>query len=285
MAKQNSRIKYYTDESKDDFQNTKTSLSVTVDGNYDFLPKSIFFKTFSFLFYYFIALPILTISSMFIWRFNTKGRLKLWKLRKKGFFIFANHTHFKDSWMAPVTIVPFRKVYIICNKDAIQIPVIDKLVKAAGGLPVADTFAGLKNLNLAVNKVIKNKKVVMIYPEAHIWYFYTKLRPFPVTSFKFAAQNNAPAVPVAVCYKKKWLFGEKRKPKTVTYIGDPIYPKPELSEKENTIYLRDSVFSYIKEKTEKESNYSYYKYVKMLSMENDKITQDEQKEELSQKIV
>lgn len=258
----NNRVKFYTDETKDDFQKTKTSLSVTVDGNYDYLPNSFVFRFFSFIFYYFIAIPILSLVSLFVFPFHTKGRKNLRKLKKQGYFIYANHTHFKDSWMAPISLVPFRKVYIVCNKDAIQIPVIDKLVKAAGGLPVADTIAGLKNMNQAIKQVIEKNKVVMIYPEAHIWYFYTKIRPFPVTSFKFAAQSNVPAVPVAVCYKKKKLFGEKRKPKTVVYIGEPIYPKAELSEKENAIYLRDQVFAYIQQTIEKESTYSYYQYIK-----------------------
>lgn len=276
------RIKYYKDEKNDDFANTKTSLSVNVDSNYKYLPNNIFFKIFSFFVYYFIALPVFTLARIFFARFRVKGRLKLLKLYNKGFFIYANHTSSKDAWMAQSAIVPFRRVYVIANKDAIQIPIVNVLVKALGGLPVADTMGGLKNLKRAVNKIIDNKKVMLVFPEAHIWPYYTKVRPFPITSFKFPASTNAPVVPVAVCYKRKLFFGDLRKPKSVVYIGDPIYPKSELRPRENAIYLRDKVYSYIVDTTTKYSTYAYYQYIKQDDNYNETIDNDSYNQDLQE---
>lgn len=276
----NKKILYYKDESKDDFQNTKTVLSVNVDGNYNYLPKNVFFKIFSFWFYHLFAFPILFLLNRFF-GLNVKGRRHLKAVRKQGFFIYANHTSFRDSWLGAVSVAPFKKVYIISNKDAIQIPVVNILTKAGGVLPVADTVSGLKNLNLAIDTLVKKKKVVTIFPEAHIWPYYTKLRPFPLTSFRLSAMTNSPAVPVAVCYKKRKLFGDRRKPKMYIFIGKPIFPKPELSERENAVYLKEEVFYYIQQTLQKESTYEYIEYVKLPQIAQQKqIDEVEQKKEI-----
>ncbi|MGI5842304.1 MAG: lysophospholipid acyltransferase family protein [Christensenellales bacterium] len=263
--KKNKKVFYYNDESNDDFFPTKTSLSVTVDGNYNYLPKSALFKVFSFVFNFVFALPLLFIANTLVFGVSVKGRKNIKELKQKGFFVYANHTSFQDAWLTPIFVAPFRKNYIIVNKNAIQIPVVASLVKAGGALPVPDTIGAFKNLNQAINEIVVNKKqIVTIFPEAHIWPYYTKVRPFPQTSFKFAAKANAPVVPVAVCYERRAILGNKRKPKTTVYIGRPVYPKPELSEKENAAFLRDETHKFIKETTAIKSTFAYIDYVKQI---------------------
>ena len=53
-----------------------------------------------------------------------------------------------------------------------------------------------------------------------MWNYFTGVRDFPVSSFKFAVNANAPAVPVAVTYKKR--KNEARKPKFVINIGEGV---------------------------------------------------------------
>lgn len=275
------KVVYYKDESKDDFQKTKTYFDVVVNGDYNYLPKNIFFKVASFWFYFLFAFPLITLANLFF-GINVVGRKNLKGLKKQGYFIYANHTSFRDSWLGPISIAPFRRVYVISNKDAIQIPVVNVITKCAGALPVADTVSGLKNLNLAVDSLIKKKKIVTIFPEAHIWPYYTKIRPFPLTSFRFASQTNSPAVPVAVCYKKRRFFGDKRKPKMYVYIGKPVYKKTGLTDKENTVYLRDEVFNFIKNTVEKESTYTYIEYVKIEDISQNMQSENE---ELKKEII
>ena len=274
--KKSKKIIYYKDELKDDFLNTKTSLNVIVDGGYNYLPKNIFFKIASFWFYFLFAFPLVFLVNYLFFGISVKGRKNLKYLRKQGYFIYSNHTSFRDSWLGPISIAPFRKVYVISNKDAIQIPVVNVITKFAGALPVADTVSGLKNLNLAIIELIKKKKVVTIFPEAHIWPYYTKIRPFPLTSFRFASITNSPAVPVAVCYKKRKFLGNIRSPKMHVYIGKPVYPKQELTDRENATYLKNEVFNYIKKTVEKESTYAYVEYVKIENIKQSNVNEDEQ---------
>lgn len=265
MKKQNKkRIFYYQDEKNDDFMTAHPNvLNVNVDSKYNYMPNFILFKLFSFVFYYLIAIPLLSIANLFLFGVRVRGRRNLKGLLRKGYFIYANHTNYKDAWLTPVSIAPFRKNYVIANKAAVEIPVANYLVKACGVLPVADTMAGLKKMTQTIDNIISKKQLVTIFPEAHIWPYYTKLRSFPLTSFKFPAKTKAPSIPVAVCYKKRTILGDYRKPKTVAYIGKPVYPKDDLTEKENAIYLRDKVYDFIKNTIEKESTYSYIEYIKV----------------------
>ncbi len=285
MKKSSKKVIYYSDEHNDDFfsMNKEDLKQVNVDKNYVYLPKSFIFKFLSFIFYYIIAIPLISLANLLLFRTRTKGRKNLKGLRKKGYFVYANHTNYKDSWLTPVLIAPFRKAYIIAEKTAVQIPIIGHLVKAGGGLPVADTPNGLKNLLIAIDQIIKENKLVTIFPEAHIWPYHTGLRHFPTTSFRFPAKTGAPAVPVAICYKKKWFFGDIRKPRQVAYIGKPIYPNPELSNRENAEYLRDECHAFIKATLEQESTYAYVEYVK--TIENNLIESDSFIEEEKEVII
>lgn len=264
MKKKAKKVVFYSDSKNDDFfeMNTNNLKQVDVDANYVYLPKSILFKLFSFIFYYLIAIPILTVANLLFFRARIKGRKNLKGLRKKGYFVYANHTNYKDSWLTPISIARLRKTYIIAEKTAVRIPFVGHLVKAAGGLPVPDTPTALKNLTKAIDKIISKNQVITIFPEAHIWPYYTGVRDFPTTSFRFPSKTGSPAVPVAVCYKKKLLFGDVRKPRQVIHIGKPVYPKSKLSVKENAELLRDECHAFIKATTEKESTYSYVEYVK-----------------------
>lgn len=259
------RIFYYKDESNDDFMTAHPNvMNVNVDSKYNYMPNFILFKLFSFVFYYLIAIPLLSVANLFFFGVRVRGRKNLKGLWNKGYFIYANHTNYKDAWLTPVSIAPFRKNYVIANKAAVEIPVVNYLAKAGGVLPVADTMAGLKKMTQSIDYIVlKKKQIITVFPEAHIWPYYTKLRPFPLTSFKFSAKTKAPSIPVAVCYKKRAIFGDYRKPKAVAYIGKPIFPLDKLTERENAEYLRDKTFEFIKNTIEKESTYSYIEYVKV----------------------
>ena len=110
-----------------------------------------------------------------------------------------------------------------------------------------------------LDSVIRKKNVVTIYPEAHIWPYYTKIREFSEGSFIYPVKFNAPVFAVTNCYKKR-LIGKK--PRIVSYVDGPFYPSKDLSRKEAMIELKDKVYNAMVERSEKESNYEYITYIK-----------------------
>ena len=60
------------------------------------------------------------------------------------------------------------------------------LVEMLAAIPIPSNVAGMKNFLTTIQKKIDKKSSITIYPEAHIWPYYTKIRPFKDVSFKYS---------------------------------------------------------------------------------------------------
>lgn len=253
--------RYYQDETKDDFLNTKTNLDITIDSNYKYLNRNPIYNFFSSFVYYIIALPILSVYGRVFKGLRIKNKKNLRKAKKTGYVLYINHSNMMDPFLGHVFLSRLKRAYVIASKDAVSIFFVKTLVKALGTLPVPDTTGGLKNLHSTISDLLAKKRVIVVYPEAHLWPYYTGIRPFPATSFRFAANNNVPAIPVAVTYTEpKAPFKSRKKPKPIVYIGEPVYPDPELGSKANAEMLRDKCYEYIKTTINEKSTCALYEY-------------------------
>ena len=99
---------------------------------------------------------------------------------------------------------------------------------------------------------------ITIFPEAHIWPYYTKIRPFKNVSFKYPIEYNTPVFCVTNTYQKRG----KNKVRITTYIDGPFFIDEKLSKKENQQKLCDEVYNKMVERS-KLSNYEYIEYRKM----------------------
>ena len=80
---------------------------------------------------------------------------------------------------------------------------------------------------------------ICIYPEAHIWPFYTKIRPFADTSFKYPLQYKTPVFCFTNVYQKRRF---SKNPRMVTYVDGPFFADENLPPKERRKVLRDAVY-------------------------------------------
>ena len=100
---------------------------------------------------------------------------------------------------------------------------------------------------------------ITIYPEAHIWPYYTKIRPFKDVSFKYPIQLEKPAFCITNTYQS---YGKNNKKiKIVSYIDGPFYPNKELTLKEQQKELRNKIYNCMEERSEN-SNIEHIKYIK-----------------------
>lgn len=100
----------------------------------------------------------------------------------------------------------------------------------------------------------------MIYPEAHIWPYYTDIRNFKPDSFMYPVENNKPVFCFTNVYKKRKF---SKRPKVVTYVDGPFYPYDDLSKRENMEMLRDNVYNAMKKRIVSNPVYKYkYIYIK-----------------------
>ena len=124
-----------------------------------------------------------------------------------------------------------------------------------GAIPVPGNREAMKHFLESVNKRIKQGYAITIYPEAHIWPYYTKIRPFKVVSFEYPVKLKTPVFCFTNTYQK---YGKKQdKVQIVSYIDGPFFLDETLTAKQK---LRDEVYNCMVERS-KNSNVEVIKYI------------------------
>lgn len=93
-----------------------------------------------------------------------------------------------------------------------------------------------------------------------MWPYYTGIRPFEKTSFRFPAELKAPVYVMTTTYTRRRFFGVvTKRPKLTVYVDGPYYTDSELSIKENQQQLHDKVEAAMNMYSKK-SDYEYIHY-------------------------
>lgn len=261
MAKESKgHIFYYSDPLNDDFEKTNTLKRIELPKDYKYIHTNIFYRIYAFLLFWCIAKPVLK-TILFFGGVRVKGKKYIKEVKKKGTggFIYMNHTSFWDMIDIQAAVVPWRRSNIIGYTDTLTLPrFVRFLAIGLGFIPLPSSVSDYRKFDECLKYYYeKHKRFTIIFPEAHIWPYYTKIRPYISTSFKYPAKLNAPVIPITSCFSKKRFFS---KPKVTLYISKAIYPKEELSVNENKEYLRNECYKAMCEMAEKYSTYSYYEY-------------------------
>lgn len=271
MIKKNEKIKFgstifYQDELNDDFETTNLK-RISIPDDFKFVHKGKLYNFWANLLYFGAAVPVLGLISIFA-GIKVKGKENLKELNKEGCFIYSNHTSFFDVFDNQVLVFPFKKTHILGYTDALSNKLLKVVTPMLGHIPIPDSPKTFKKFQESLEYyVLKKNRNVLIYPEAHIWPYYTKIRPFISTSFKYPAKLNRPVLPITACYRKS-KFSSKAK--ITLYIGKPIYPKLDLNVNENKEYLRNECYNTMVETAKKYSTYEYIKYIKKESFGDEK---------------
>ena len=249
---------YYTDEINDDFAATRDSIKarpVSDDYCYDVQGVK---KVVAWGLYRVIATPVVFFYCRVVRRVKIKNRRVL-RTVDGGCFLYGNHTQNVIDAFLP-TLVSFpKRCDVITRDDAVSIFGLKNIVKMLGALPLPSSLATMRSFSDILHKRIEKGREVAIYPEAHIWPYYNKIRPFPDNSFSYPVSFGVPAVPYTVTYKKSAL-PSFLPPKITVYIGEPIYPDKSLSKSEARKAMRDAVYNQMCDASA--DSYEHIKYIK-----------------------
>ena len=252
---------HYKDELNDDFNELDgVKKRPPLKDNYHFVHKNIFQFVIDMILYYLLAKPILGIFCLFH-GIRFKGKKNLKALHHQGAYIYSNHVSISDVFKFQSFIFFFKHINIIGYSDASSIPIAKFLVKSLGYLPIpVDNPRQTTELKEACHYLTKKKKeYVVIYPEAHIWPYYTKIRPFTSVSFHYPAEYMTPVVPATTIYRKVFY---SKKPRQTVIFSSPIYPLEELTVTENKKYLRDRCYEEMSKISSSYKQVEYIKYIK-----------------------
>lgn len=177
------------------------------------------------------------------------------KFKHTGIVVYGNHTQPVGDAFNPLIVCRPKKCYTVASTANLALPVIGKLIPRFI-LPVPQTVAETRQFLTALNKRLENNDCVIVYPEAHVWEYCPFIRPFPATSFSYAAENNVPAFCMTATYQKR---KRGKKPKMVIYLDGPFYADNNLPKNERKQKLRDEVYRCMSGRSNN-SNISYIDY-------------------------
>ena len=249
---------YYSDELNDELAPSTLKPRI-IDVNFKY-KKNFIWDVCSLILQNILSMPIKLGYLEIKFKHKFVGKEKLRECKKQGYFIYANHTQpFADTFIPSVADYPKRN-FLIVNPVNISLKGTGTLVEMLGAIPIPSDIKAMKNFLEIIEEKIKNKNSITIYPEAHIWPYYTKIRPFKAVSFKYPVKLNVPAYCITNTYQS---YGKnKEKILLVSYVDGPFYPDEKLSIKERQQDLRDRVYDKMVERS-KNSNIGYIKYVKI----------------------
>ena len=250
------KIIYYTDEINDDFAGTHISRK-PLPYDYEYFNKGFWRTIRRGIFYYGLIRPFTFAYNKIIKRVMYVGKEKFKGYKNGGAFIYGNHTSMIIDAFNPSYLAFPRPADVIVNADATSINGIGWLIKTIGGMPIPEGFHAMARFNAAVGEAIEKKHWVAIYPEAHIWNYYTKIRPFPSVSFSYPVKCGVPVFSYTMVYKKR---KRSRYPKRVVYIDGPFFADNALPRKEAVDKLRNEVYTAMCERA-KLSDCEFIKYV------------------------
>lgn len=252
----NQRIIYYENELEDEFSDAKIT-SRKIDGQYDYLGGTAR-QIGRFFAYHIIAKPIAWIFLKVKYHHRIVNKDCLKAAKNTGFFLYGNHTNALADTVIPTMISMPVGVYVIVHPNNVSMPVLGKLTPCLGALPLPDDKEAMKNFKYALDTLMEKKQCITIYPEAHIWPYYTGIRNFKDSSFRYPVQYQVPVFCFTNTYQKRKRGST---PQIVTYVDGPFYADVRMSVKEQKKQLHEQVLVSMKKYCQN-SNVELIKYVK-----------------------
>ncbi|MBQ7761200.1 MAG: 1-acyl-sn-glycerol-3-phosphate acyltransferase [Clostridia bacterium] len=201
-----------------------------------------------------------------------------WQNLKSGAIITCNHFNAFDSFAIQEAYHaskkwPKQKFYrVIKEGNYTSFPgFFGELMRHFYTLPLSSNLKTMVKFTEATNTLLQKGNYILFYPEQAMWWNYRKPRPVKPGAYKFAVKNNVPVLPCFITMRDSGILGEDLRKSIkdfdvdenfipngyfvqeyTIHIGEPIYPKSELSYKENMEYMASENFRAWKEIYEKE---------------------------------
>lgn len=244
---------YYKSFQDDFFESNDQNY--TLPDDYEWVKNGLLDRVWSAILYG-VAVLFSTVYCRLVLHLRFKNRSVLKQANKAGAFIYANHTQpIGDVFIPALACLP-RRINTVVSPANLGLRFIGKLLTPLGALPVPNGIRDLKKLNEAIEYRLRQKRYILIYPEAHVWEYCTDIRPFGETSFGYPVMFDKPTYCMTATYQKSRIF---RRPTMTVFVDGPFYPDGSLGRRERTKKLHREISECMKKRS-KSSNYSYIRY-------------------------
>lgn len=252
---------YYSDELNDDFASTGSIHTKSLPDNYPWIRKGFWWKVFSGIVYYLLIFPLVKLITRFYFGLKINNRRVIKKLHS-GCFLYSNHTLHLDPLVSAMASGWGHRTYFLAGPDTFSIRGICHLVQMLGAMPVGYDLESMKKMISAIKVRYRQGECITIYPEAHIWPYYTGIRRFKSASFAYPLQLDAPVVAMVVTFRRRRGLSRLffKHPCVTVYCSKPMYANPDLGRKAAKQDLCDRVYTWMKETAESHNEVEFIHY-------------------------
>lgn len=192
-----------------------------------------------------------------LWRgVRIQNRAVLKPYRHTGIFLYGNHTQPVGDVFMPMLVTKPQRVDTLAAPANLGVPVIGRVVPM-GALIVPSDFHQMPAFTQAIRARLAEHRAVMIYPEAHVWPYYTKIRPFSRATFHYPVAAKAPTFSVTTTYQRShW----RHRPAMTVFVDGPFFPDAALTATQQQEQLCQQVTAQLKKRCRDHNTIEYIHY-------------------------
>ena len=219
-------------------------LSFEIKNNYNYVLNNPLFKLISNILSLPIFIILYIIDKIFL-GFYVINKDKI--VKDKGFVSISNHIHYLDCTLIGLIYYPNRVHYPTIEEN-FKIPFVRKLIRLLYAMPIPKDRIKKDRFYLQINKALKDKFILHMYPEAAMWPYYEKIRDFKYGAFKIAVDANVCVQPIKFVFTKSNALYRlyKKKKRICAVVLDPLYPNMKLEYRDRIKDLRDRTYESMK---------------------------------------
>lgn len=223
-------------------------LTLPVDETYRYVGHRTFLEGVKYrLEKFFCVWPFTWYENTFVLKTRYVGRENLRGLHAA--VLICNHVDKFDCLAVKYGARPHRTFVLAADFNNMS-GFLGEMMRAGDMVPLNTTMHGRMQFARVVEEILtRRKKFLLVYPEAAMWWHYEKPRPYKDGAFSFAAKYGVPVVPQFITFRDRKKCDAEGLPKKqfTVHIGRPVYPKADLSRRENIAFLREESFRFCKE--------------------------------------
>lgn len=191
-----------------------------VDGAYVYESKNPVYRFFAGVLRAVVALLLPVLAKVWC-GYRIRGREHARQVRGRGVVVVANHVHPLDCITICGCLFRLRRTRFVTLTENLDIPVLGPLIRAYGGLPIAETASGTRRFVETVDGLLRGGAPVLFFPEVALWSGYHGVRPFQKGAFTFAVRGGVPVLPVFLRFEPRRFWRGER---LVFEVGPPLEP-------------------------------------------------------------
>lgn len=245
----------YSDPLNDDFAGNNIKRRPLPE-NYRYERNGHVWHFLRFTVYRLVAKPIVFIVLKTVWRQRFENK-KVLRSAGGGYYVYANHTGGVLDAFCPNS-AGRKSNSIVVGPDAMSIKGLNSILYLLGAIPMGSTIHQMADMKRCIKNRVARGECVTVYPEGHIWPYYTKIRSFADDSFMFPAADGKPVYTFTNCYTRGRLI---KYPKVVTYVDGPFIAPEGTSPRAARRYLRDECLRVMRARAGQYSDYAFAEYI------------------------